>query len=204
MRITQELLKACSPCADGYKFAINTKPNLVDSYEVSYEEGMNILVEGGAPQEWIVWYNSLPSNPKAVSFYGDHIYLEEYRVNDLAGSFDFAYSYQDALDLYEEYKNRLYLHNPGLFNCRTFVLNELGFETMVRVDLDNTDITENIHVFDPLTGQYSEPLSLEEAKKAFVDVKERYYDYMTFGIPIYQKIQNPDGDTAWVPYEERS
>lgn len=203
MKITQELLKKCLPCADAYRWTLDIKASL-NKDEITYEEGMEFLLQNNVPQDWILWYKSLPSNPIAVSFYNDHTYLEEYRVNDLAGGFDFASSYQDALNLYEEYKNVLHLHNPGLFNCRAFILDEYGFETTIKVDLNNTDITENIFVFNPLSGQYSEPLSLDEAKKASSEIKEQYYKNMTFGVPIYQKIQNPDGDTAWVPYEERS
>lgn len=202
MQVTIELLRACWPCTDAYKWSINIFKEAGKDV-LTFEEGLEYLIRDNAPDDWIDWYKSLRSNPTAVKFHNDYRYIEKYKVYDFVNYHEEYDNLSDALIASEEYKQSLELHNPGLFTCQKVTVDENNNETMIRINLDQAEPGDSIRVFDPISALFSETMPLEEAKVELARIKEKYFNNIP-GSGILQGIQNADGDIAWVEYSGNS
>lgn len=156
-------------------------------------------------RDWAIWaYQNKKVFEKLVNYsptqqdlesdtteqtYLNNLSLIGYRVNGIA-----YITLEEAQTAREQQLANLKAQMEHLVVCNLETINEKGDSTWSVVDLDNLDtsITGNIKVFNPITGQYTNCQSLEEAITQRDELIILVSDHMNGSAKIAKVLSHPD------------
>jgi len=146
---------------------------------------------------WMNWYDSLPTNPKAIMYFPDWKYLDEFKLQNLiTNTYDYFTSLSDAQAQLELNKQEYIVNQKERFSVNIDIDNPDGSITWTPVDPFSFDQEDDYQVFDTFTGQYTACSNLADAKAAQKSIEEQVGNLVP---PIQQKISSADGQqTAWI------
>ena len=200
--ITIPFLQTMNACEGGIEWTKNWFIS-INVTECTYEygrENLNAYCKNNPDITvgWMTWYDSLPTNPKAIMYFPDWKYLSEFKLlNIFTNVYDTFTNLSDAQAQLEKNKTEYIDSQKNKFSVNQDVDNPDGSTTWIPVDPFTFDKEDDYQVFDVFSGQYTFCSNLAEAQATQRAIEEKLCNAVM--PPIQQQIASADGnETAWV------
>jgi hypothetical protein len=212
MKVTPEFLEYfgagdinIKDCIDGYEFTIK---KIIEKGEQA-KAGILIdcvreaIISGEIDErqgrQWIAWSICVTRNAKAIEYWDNAIYLDEYIVygkNIKTNSFT---NFQEALSYRKIIAEQL-LHNICFdrINILKCLQKTNGMITVSVNSVDEIIDGYQYKVHDEVSGKFTDCENITQTLEHFNIFKERLYQEIISKISIRQKVKDPDeGFEAW-------
>lgn len=217
MKVTVEMMKnlgMCGPATDYVgQWFVDNNIEIIDYDLGMYHlkslmtHGQNWIKENVTDEEhsdyvnWISWYEKLPTNLEALTYFGDHIVENTFKTSNdnlLHGSLQEAIDHKERIvnELSDDYVTKLIINGV--------VVNEDGSETWLKCDIENDDTSKFSYFMcnDIFTGLNHKVDDKEEALSHKKDLDQRVNDIIENfrnSIKIQQRYTDESGKySIWV------
>jgi hypothetical protein len=146
---------------------------------------------------WKIFYNNLPINPKAIMYFPEWKYLNEFKLqNPINKQYDYFTNLEDANIQLEKNKKDFISQEKARFSVNAIINNQDESNTWTPVNPFTFDVEDDYQIFNCFTGQYTSYSNLQEAQQAQRQIEIQVGNLVP---TIQQKLSSADEqETAWV------